>query len=339
MKKFTVKKLQLSVGAIALLCGLEIANSKIVNASETILNSPSPNVPQVAQLPKAEKTRVAVLDFDFSTVNNPSYVSYFEGEARGVSDILVNELVKTGKYSVIERSKIDAILQEQNLGASGRVDPSTAAQIGRLLGVETVIFGSVTQMDLERKEKGGGTFSIGAEVTEVDAYVQLNVRMVNTTTGEILAVAEGEGNVSQSDTKVRVFGIGGGSATSNEGKLLSEATKQAIEQAVSTIDSSSGNVAAASSDAQPIVDALVADIAGDLVILNKGLGNGYREGMKLSIERVSKEIKDPQTGEVIRRLTTQVGVIELTDVDDKSSVGKIVSGSNFQVGDMATLAE
>lgn len=338
MKKTTAKKLQLSLSAIALLCGLEIANSRVVNASEIAIDLPSQNTEQIAQLPKAEKTRVAVLDFDFSTVNNPDYISYF-GDARGVSDILVNQLVKTGKYSVIERSQIEAILQEQDLGASGRVDASTAAQIGRLLGVETVILGSVTQMDLERKEKGGGTFGIGANVTEVDAFVQLNVRMVDTTTGEILSVAEGEGNASQSDTNVRVFGIGGGSSTSNEGKLLTEATKQAIEQAVGTIDSSSGNVATASSDAQPIVNALIADIAGDLVILNKGLGDGYREGMKLSIERVSKEIKDPETGEVIRRLTTQVGVVELTDVDGKSSVGKIVSGSDFQVGDVATLAE
>ncbi len=61
--------------------------------------------------------------------------------------------------------------------------------------------------------------------------------------------------------------------------------------------------------------------------------------MKVSIERVSKEIKDPETGEVIRRLTEQIGIIELTDVDAKSSLGKVVSGANFQVGDIATVAE
>ena len=339
MKKNTLRQLQLGSSLLALLCSLEIVNSKIANASEITIDLVSNQAIQIAQQNKAGKTRVAVLDFDFSAINNPSYLSYFGGDARGVSDILVNQLVKTGKYSVIERSQIEAILQEQDLGASGRVDASTAAQIGRLLGVQTVIFGSVTQMDLEKKQKGGGIFGAGADVTEVDAYVKLAIRMIDTNTGEILSVAEGEGNASQSDTKVRVFGIGGGSSTSNEGKLLTEATEQAIGKVVDSISSSSGAVATNSSTPRPTENALVADIAGDLVILNKGLGSGYREGMKLSIERVSKEIKDPETGEVIRRLTTQVGVIELTDVDGKSSVGKIVSGSNFQVGDVATLAE
>lgn len=350
MKKLATQKLQLSskaiatlvCGNIALLCSLGIFAIDTVNASEVTIESNSNSTLQIAQLPKSsEKTRVAVLDFDFSAVSNPTYLNYFNGGAKGVSDMLVNQLVQSGSYTVIERSKLDAILQEQNLGASGRVDPSTAAEIGRLLGVETVILGSVTQMDLQRQEKGGnigGFFGVGADVSDVDAYVNLSVRMVNTTTGEILTVAEGNGNASQSDTNATVFGIGGGSSTDNEEKLITIATEQAIEQVVGSITSSSGDLAAASSG-QTAVDALVADVAGDLIILNKGSADGYSEGMKVSIERVSKEIKDPETGEIIRRLTEKIGEIELTDVDEKSSVGKVVSGADFQVGDMATTAE
>jgi len=55
----------------------------------------------------------------------------------------------------------------------------------------------------------------------------------------------------------------------------------------------------------------------------------------LTIERVTKEIKDPATGTVIRRLSSQIGLIQLTDVDDVSSVGKVVSGSDLKVGDLA----
>lgn len=98
-----------------------------------------------------KKIRVAVLDFDYSAVSNPTWLSYFNGGAKGVSDMIVNQLVETGKYRVIERSRLDAILAEQNLGASGRVDASTAAEIGRLLGVEMVVIGSVTQFDIEKK--------------------------------------------------------------------------------------------------------------------------------------------------------------------------------------------
>lgn len=329
---------QLPITAIAVISSLSLPISDRTNALEITADSfQTPTT--IAQLPKSKKVRVAVLDFDFSAVSNPSYLSYFNGGARGVSDLLVNQLVRNGGYTVIERSKLDAILQEQNLGASGRVDPSTAAQIGRLLGVDTVIFGSVTQMDLERKSQGGGAFGIGGSSEKTQAYVQLSVRMVNTTTGEILAVADGTGEAKQKGGKIRIGGISAGSSTSNDGKLMTEATKIAIEQVVDSIGNSSSTVAAGSDSVKPAIDALVADVAGDLVILNKGSADGYRKGMTVAIERVTKEIKDPETGEVIRRLASEIGRIELTDVDSKSSVGKIVSGANFQIGDMATVKE
>jgi hypothetical protein len=49
--------------------------------------------------------------------------------------------------------------------------------------------------------------------------------------------------------------------------------------------------------------------------------------------RVAKEIKDPTTGNVLRRLTTTVGVVKATDVDDVSAICTPVSGSGFQAGD------
>jgi curli biogenesis system outer membrane secretion channel CsgG len=308
----------------------ELDIEALVNATSTI------NIAQASN--SSQKVRVAVLDFDYSSVANPTFLSYLPGGARGISDLVVNELVKSGQYTVIERSKIDAVLQEQDLGASGRVDASTAASIGRLLGVETVIIGSVTQYDLQREESGGGIFGTGADVTDVDAYVQLNARLINTTTGEIITVAEGAGKSSQEDTKVRVFGIGGGSSTDNEEKLMTEATQQAVNELVTAMSSSSDNLAAAS-QGLPAIDALVADVAGNTIILNKGTESGYRPGLKVSIERVSKEITDPETGEVIRTLTETVGIVELTDVDAKSSIGKIISGNNFQVGDIAKPTE
>ena len=49
--------------------------------------------------------------------------------------------------------------------------------------------------------------------------------------------------------------------------------------------------------------------------------------------RVTKEIKDPATGAVIRRLSTNIGVVKATDVDDGSSVCEAVSGTGFKTGD------
>jgi curli biogenesis system outer membrane secretion channel CsgG len=290
------------------------------------------------------KIRIAVLDFDFSSVSSPWWSSGFRNLGKGVSDILISKLGKDNKYSLIERTRIDAILAEQNLSASQLVDPITAAKIGKLLGVEAVVIGSITQFDLQNKKSaGGGLFGgllggLGVSNQSTDAEVKLNVRVVNTTTGEILFTAEGKGKDNQSDVQV-LTGLGaGGSSTDNSSKLLTLATEKAVDKVVRQFNSKSNDLASLPV-ALPSVSATVADISGNTVILNKGTSDGYATGLKLSIERVSRTVKDPYTGKVIRNITEPVGVIQLTEVDGTSSVGKIISGAAFKIGDVAKPTE
>lgn len=335
-------------GTLALMLSLAIPLSEPAKAAkEKPIAGPSEQ--EVTQLNLAlevnriaqasSKRRVAVLDFDFSSVSSPSLLTAFPGISKGTSDILVNSLVQGDAYSVIERSRIEAVLAEQDLGTAGRLDPTTAAEIGRILGVDAVILGSVTQFDVQQKRSGfsvGGLFGENKRKTTAD--VQLNVRMVSTTTAEILAVADGTGTAEQKDSATRVLGIGGGSETDNQQQLLTEATQIAVDEVVGELNSASDKLAALPA-VLPNVDALVADVAGNTIILNKGAEAGYREGMKVAIERVAREVKDPATGEVIRRVTQPIGFVELTDVDGASSVGQVVSGTGFKIGDVAKPTE
>ena len=61
--------------------------------------------------------------------------------------------------------------------------------------------------------------------------------------------------------------------------------------------------------------------------------------MRLAVERVSREVKDPASGKVLRRITSPVGEIEVTEADEGSSVAKIVSGQGFKVGDVVKTKE
>jgi hypothetical protein len=81
------------------------------------------------------------------------------------------------------------------------------------------------------------------------------------------------------------------------------------------------------------VEGVVASVDGGQIVLNIGAKAGLKVGDQLTVKRVTKEIKDPSTGQVIRKMTTDVGVIRLTDVDDISAVGAPVSGTGFKVGD------
>ncbi len=289
---------------------------------------------------KKSKPRIAVFEFDYSTVSYYDYWrGYVWGNGRGVSSILVDKLVKSGNYRVIERTKIEAIIKEQNFGKSGRVDSSTAAKIGRLLGAELVVFGSITGANLERGRGGvrlPGVFPRGLRVggKKKTANVKLNVRVVDSTTGEILLAAEGNGTSKQKGGNIGIDGIYVNSNSNKDAQLLTLATADAVNQVAEQINTGVNKVGTAIKTS-PTAKALVADVSGSTVIINKGSADGYRQGMKLSIEKVIKVVKDPVTGKELRKMTKKIGTIELTEVDSSSSVGKIISGAKLQVGNIA----
>ena len=81
------------------------------------------------------------------------------------------------------------------------------------------------------------------------------------------------------------------------------------------------------------VEGVVADVEGNQIILNVGAKAGIKVGDQFNVERVTQEIKDPTTQQVIRRLASAVGVVKATDVDDASAICEPVSGSGFKAGD------
>ncbi|NJR39155.1 MAG: penicillin-binding protein activator LpoB [Leptolyngbyaceae cyanobacterium CSU_1_4] len=298
---------------------------------------PAPAQAQIAQTQIAQaqpRLRIAVLDFEFASTGQTW--SWWGGGApsQGVSDLLTNKLVEGDAYTLIERSRIQAVLQEQNLALSGRIDASTAAQVGRILGADAVVIGSVTRYNLNAGSSGVSVLGIGTNRRRDTAEVQLTARLVNTTTSEIIATAQGNGEARQGSGAVSVLGVNVGSDHNNSDELLSNAAQIAVEQLSSELTTKAAAVAALPA-AVPNVSALVADVAGGTIIINKGSQDGFRAGMTISIERVTREVKDPATGEVIRTITAPIGQIELTQVDARSSEGRVVSGSGMKVGDRA----
>lgn len=305
-----------------------------------------------AQAPERKK-RVAVFDFDYATVH--AGVAAVFGQdvdvGKGVSDLLVKYLVKDGSYSVIERKALDKILAEQNFSNSDRANPTSAAKLGKLLGVDAIIVGSITQFgnDTKNMKIGGaggglGGFGLGGfGHKKSKAIVALDARLVDVDTGEILGVAEGKGESSRESTSVlggggnwHGFGAGGVDFGSSDfqNTIIGEAVKAAVEQMSGEVIADKTKLQAR----QVVVSGLVAAVESGQIILNVGAKAGVKVGDQLSVERVTKEIKDPATGQVLRRLSTPVGVIKVTDVDDVSSVATAVSGSGFKVGDAVKTA-
>ncbi|MGH9558165.1 MAG: FlgT C-terminal domain-containing protein, partial [Bryobacteraceae bacterium] len=81
------------------------------------------------------------------------------------------------------------------------------------------------------------------------------------------------------------------------------------------------------------VDGLVADVNGQQLILNVGSGAGVKVGDVLKVARAGREIKDPATGKVLRRVETALGQVTITQVDAGSSTGTYNGSQAVKVGD------
>ncbi len=137
----------------------------------------------------------------------------------GISDLIVDELVNDGSFRVIERKRLDAILAEQNFSNSERADPSakTVAQLGKALGVQYLVVGSITKFGTEQSNKsfGGGGYGSAFGLGQVGtakgkANVAITARIIDTSTGEIMASAKGDGTSKRSGLLLAGGGGGGG---------------------------------------------------------------------------------------------------------------------------------
>lgn len=296
------------------------------------------------------KRSVAVLDFDYATVQSGVQAIFGANQdiGKGIADLMVEKLVKSGTYRVIERKSIQKIMAEQNFSNSDRVDPNSAAKIGRLLGVDAIIMGSITQFGRDDKTTNVGGDVIGGRLSRYGiggfgrknskAVVGLTARMVSVDTGEILGVANGKGESTRSGTNL----IGsGGSAAAAAGAALDMTSSnfantvlgEAVTAATGMLTGELNSAAARIPEKRVNIDGLVADVSGDTLIINVGTRAGLKKGDILAVRRVGREIRDPATGKVIRRVEDSLGELTITEADEASAVGKYSGAGEVKVGD------
>jgi len=301
---------------------------------------------------QSPKKRVAVFDFEYGTVQ--SGVSAIFGQnldvGKGIADLIVDRLVIDGTYSVIERKAINKIMAEQNFSNSDRVDPNSAAKLGKILGVEAIIIGSITQFGRDDKSIGVGGGAVGGIAgryglggvgkKQSKAVVAINARMVSTDTAEILAVGQGKGESKRSGTSL----IGAGGSAENQGggaismsssnfsnTILGEAVAAAVTQLSAELNQAAGRLPTK----VVTIDGLVADVSGNSLVLNVGSRAGVKVGDRLQIKRTGRAITDPATGKVLRRAETLLGEVVIKEVDDVSSTGDFLGNGQVKVGDAA----
>lgn len=216
-------------------------------------------IPDVARA-DFQKIKVAVLDFEQK--------GKFETEDIGkmIAEWLTTHLVETGRFDIVERRLLTKIIEEQKIGASGVVDPNSASQLGKVLGVKTVVTGSVSNY--------GG-------------IIDINARLINVETASIRAAE---------------------SVSTESPRELRSLVERISERIIQTFP----------------LEGYIIERIGNRVILDLGLRNGVRVGMKFNVYIEGKTIKHPKTGEILDVEKIDRGIVEVTEVKEKTSTAVIL---------------
>jgi TolB-like protein len=94
---------------------------------------------------------------------NQTGVSALDPVQKGLTFMLITDLSKVEGIQLVERAKLQALVEEIGLGKSGLVDPNTAPRVGHLLGVEHVVGGNFRNAELEKFGIDTGILHTGDE--------------------------------------------------------------------------------------------------------------------------------------------------------------------------------
>jgi uncharacterized protein YqkB len=225
---------------------------------------------------------------------------------------LENALQKTNKFTIMERTRLDTLLAERGLSASGITDG--ISDYSGFSGVDYLIYGSVSNITVENKSV--------IIASNCDASLSMNIRVVDVATGEI-RMSE---SVNVNDTVNTIL-----DAQQNACAGISLSSINILGE-----DVSDGIANKMTMDIFPIK---VARVNGTQVYLNYG-GSTINRDQILTLKSIGEGFVDPDTGEILGAEEETTAVIIATDVRDNYSIGEIVANRSMPaVGDIAYILD
>ena len=234
-----------------------------------------------------------------------------DAEARAVTDIFTDTMVKTKSIAVIERERFETVAREQRLGMSALVDPSTAARVGKILGCQYVILGSVTHLsERTNRESFGRLYS----KESVEAEASIYARVIDTSTLEIVYSDTCTERVSDSHESFTPF------EGQRSTKDLSGQKQRAVALAAQTLSNKIREKIVG--DAPHVISVRRGEIR-----INKGASLGVHKGDLYLVYAEGETIYDID-GSVLDREVLNIALIEIFDVQNNYSTGRIPGGRN-----------
>jgi curli biogenesis system outer membrane secretion channel CsgG len=305
--------------------------------------------PTAAQI-QAQKKRVIVDEFDYSTVKTQVQAVFNTQQdiGKGIRAMLVKRVADANNLVVVERAKVNDLIKEQDFNASNRVKQGNGARVGRIAGADAVLAGDIIifgRDDKKKSVKGGGIIGgvlggIAAGKNEDKAVVAITYRLIDAETSEIIATGEARGESVRKGSSLGALGgaLGKGVAgvqvdmtSSNFAQtIIGEATQDCVNKLGDILKEQSSTMKKSVRE----VETSVADVTGNTLVIAAGGNDGVNVGEVFEIHEVVREVRDPTTKEVLDRITNKVGEMTVTSVRDKIATGTY-AGSPAKVGFVA----
>ena len=282
------------------------------------------------------KRILAIDEFDYGTVKSTAQAIFgtHVDLGKGIQALLMKRIAESGQFRVVERRNLSKLLAEQDLGASNRARQAPNARIGRIIGADAILMGTITIFGRDDKRRGVdlggyapkvlGRTRVGAG--ESTAVVAVSYRLVDAETSEVIDQGEARGESRRKATSLAIAGAGsrgGGfgstdlTSTNFAATIVGEATTECIDKVASSANARASGVQARSLE----IEARIADVSGDRIYLAAGGVNGVSNCDRFDVYRVRREILDPTTKEVIDYDLERVGQLLITEVRERVAVG------------------
>ncbi len=267
------------------------------------------------------KKRIAVID-----LKPGRYYGGISGIEHRITDMLVTALVNSGNFTVVERNELKALMQEQALGQTGAITAQSAASIGSLLGVQAIVIGSVTEGGLKSSHGSLNLGNVGIKRNKISAEIAIDVRVINTSTGEIICAAASRKEKSKTGLSLRISDFSKTSNIDFDRTLLGKAARDAVDEVAAKISRAMSNI--------PWQGKII-KVSGNVVYMKPGSDAGIRVGSHFFVYHKGEALIDPDTGLPLGSEETKCAEIQVVSfVGNKVAKANVLSGGNIDTGDI-----
>lgn len=293
----------------------------------------APVAPKVKKYDRLKKT-VAIINFSSASPSIEADVG------RGITDMLVTSLVKSGEFIVVEREKLDKVLSEQvisgidtkgkkaaqiteletpgHMVVTGMITPKTAIQIGKILNADMLITGRVINFGLVSTTREKDFFIVG-----------LSAHLISTKTGKTLSVSEAH---ARSKDEINIYNLKEIDFQSKAfiSTLIGSATREAVNTLISQIKNTmvsypwEGNII---------------KIADNNIYISGGGKVGLHLGDKLVVLKETKRLEDQITGALVKREFELTGEAQIEQLEQDYAVCSIIQGKGIKKNHIVQLKE